>query len=739
MISKKRQLLIILAIFIVLIIIVYFMFRFFQVSLTGKTILDINITKSSQKISNTTGNFNEPLDNSDRFGASVTSIGDLNNDNITDIVVGASYDDDGVDGAGAVYVLFMHENGTVNTSQKISYTQGNLNESLDASGHFGWSVSSIGDLDNDNITDIVVGANFADDGGTDRGEIYVLFMHENGTVNSSQKISNTTGNFNEPLDNFDYFGVSVTSIGDLDNDNITDIVVGANYDDDGGANRGAVYVLFMNTNGTVKSSQKISNTTGNFNEPLDNDDEFGISVASIGDLDNDNITDIVVGASYDDDGGGGGSDRGAIYVLFMYQNGTVKSSQKISDTQGNFLEELNNSDYFGASVSSIGDLDNDNITDIVVGANYDDDGGTNRGAGYILFMYQNGTVKSSQKISDTEGNFTESLDGGDNFGISVTSIGDLDNDNITDIVISAKDDDDGGTGRGAVYVLFLKDIVPPTITFSCTPSSVEIGQTITCSCTGTDDSGVNSTSYTENPSTSTAGSFSTTCTIIDSMGNSASEIISYTVTSVGGGGSGNFTPPIQGIHLWTKITPGDVTIAKDFDEELGVKQIQIEVNNEAHNVKITIIKYSDKPANITKEKSGKVYHYLEIETENLDDKLEKGIITLQINKSQVADKYKIALFKFVNIEWTELITVYKEEDVNYYYYDVEVDSFSYFAIGEKSGAEEPVEQSVQEPETSTGKIIFYILIVVLVISIIVVGFLIWRSIFKNSEKLIRQF
>ena len=41
---------------------------------------------------------------------------------------------------------------------------------------------------------------------------------------------------------------------------VTDLAVGAGKDDDGGTDRGAVWVLFMNTDGTVKSHQKISNT-----------------------------------------------------------------------------------------------------------------------------------------------------------------------------------------------------------------------------------------------------------------------------------------------------------------------------------------------------------------------------------------------------------------------------------------------------------------------------------------------
>ena len=78
-------------------------------------------------------------------------------------------------------------------------------------------------------------------------------------------------------------------------DGVVGLAVGAVYDDDGGVsghtppspNRGAVWILFLNSDGTVKGHAKISPTEGGFNGVLDDHDYFGSSVASLGDLDGD--------------------------------------------------------------------------------------------------------------------------------------------------------------------------------------------------------------------------------------------------------------------------------------------------------------------------------------------------------------------------------------------------------------------------------------------------------------------
>ena len=73
----------------------------------------------------------------------------------------------------------------------------------------------------------------------------------------------------------------------------------------------------------------------------------------------------------------------------------------------------------------------------------------------MLFLNAVGTVKSHQKISDTEGGFTGVLNDDDCFGSLAAGLGDLDGDGAQDLAASAADDDDGGTSRGAVWVLFL--------------------------------------------------------------------------------------------------------------------------------------------------------------------------------------------------------------------------------------------------------------------------------------------
>jgi len=422
---------------------------------TGCTRTSSTQVDSSQKINELEGNFNATLTDDDQFGRSVANIGDLESDGVTDLAVGVPFADDGGTDRGAVWVLFMDDNGQVDVQQKISNTEGGFSGGLDNDDQFGTSVTAIGDLNDDGVIDLVVGVPGDDDGGTDRGALWVLFLNSDGTVNAEQKIASGVGGFGGILDDGDRFGSAIANINDLNNDGVIDIAVGVELDDDDGTDRGAVWILFMNSDGTVSSEQKISSSQGSFGGGIDDNDMFGSSITRIGDLNGDGISELAVGVSGDDDGG---FERGALWILFMNANGTVNTEQKISQTSGLFDGILSDGDEFGSAVTSLGDVDNDGYDDIVVGAKFGDDGGPDRGAVWILFLDKDGKVLSFTKISDLSGGFNGTLVDDDQFGYALTSIGDLDGDGFEDLVVTASGDEGNGVDRGALWILFIAEV-----------------------------------------------------------------------------------------------------------------------------------------------------------------------------------------------------------------------------------------------------------------------------------------
>lgn len=413
------------------------------------------IVQDEQKISDLYGNFTGTLDDMDQFGYSVSFLGDIDGDGIEDMATGAYYDDDGGTNRGAVWILFLNADGTVQSHQKISSTAGGFTGALDDYDGFGSSLCSLPDLNGDGIAELVVGAPFDDDGSiglsVNRGALWILFLNEDGTVNNYQKISVLEGGFTGILADDDQFGSSVATLEDLDDDGNIDLAVGARYTDEGGYSRGAVWILFLNADGTVRTHQKISDSDGNFFGNLQDSDAFGYGISELGDLDGDGIEDLAVGSKGDDDGG---DNRGGVWILFLNADGTVKSHQKISATAGNFTGDLDDHDAFGVALANLQDLNGDGQIELAVGATGDDEAGHgDHGAVWVLSLNPDGTVAAHQKISKTAGGFTGTVFG-NYFGTSLGTLGDINGDGITDMLVGAAEHD-GGTLRGAVWVLFL--------------------------------------------------------------------------------------------------------------------------------------------------------------------------------------------------------------------------------------------------------------------------------------------
>jgi len=442
-------------------------------ALAGGVSAQAGTVQRFKKVSEVSGVFPGGLDPNDQMGRAVIAAGDIDGDGNCDLVSGAIGDDDGgtlgIDSdTGALWVHFLNSNGGLLSNAKISATSGDFVVDLDTRDQFGRALAPLGDFDGDGVPDIAAAACRDDDGGVNRGALYLLYLNRDGSVKAQHKISDTQGNFHGGLEDLDEFGRAIANLGDLDGNGVIDLAVGAIGDDDGGVDqKGAVWILFLQADGTVLRHQKLSDTQGNFQGIIAGGDLFGFALANLGDVDADGVVDIAVGTPKDDDGG---VRKGAVWILFLKRDGTCKGFKKISDVGGAF--GLQFAGEFGSAMAGLGDLDGDLVPDMAVGAILEDGGATDTGTVWICFLNRDGSVRAKQKINDVLGGFTGNLAEGDWFGAALATMPDLDGNGILELVVGARFDDDGGINTGSLWILFENGVanVPPTPAFFVEPA-----------------------------------------------------------------------------------------------------------------------------------------------------------------------------------------------------------------------------------------------------------------------------
>ncbi|GAB5519326.1 MAG: hypothetical protein RhofKO_15770 [Rhodothermales bacterium] len=373
------------------------------------------------------GGFLGQLDPGDRFSRYHASAGDVNGDGVVDVVVGARSDDDGATDAGAVYILFLNHDGTVDGFQKISMLDGGFNETLNEGNFFGYGVAGMGDLDGDGVPDIAVSAPTLPN-----QALYVIYLNADGTVKNYVK------NLGVP-------GFGLENVGDLNSDGIPELTCS----DPMATGGGAIDIVFLDDAGVVQTSltRRISSTSGGFGTGLANGDQFGgRGAAMLGDLSGDGTLELAVGAFMSNAG------QGAIWILSLDPSSLdVTRTLRIAANENGFNEELPDGAVFGHALASPGDLNNDGVPDLISSANL-----FNEGYGYILYLNADGTVKTFTRINNTEGGFGLSLvttPVSERFGRSISFMGDLRGDGTIAVNMG------GGAGRGGsgtLYTLFFK-------------------------------------------------------------------------------------------------------------------------------------------------------------------------------------------------------------------------------------------------------------------------------------------
>ena len=205
------------------------------------------------------------------------SPGDLDGNSVPDLLVG----DTSVGFGGGLFAYYLNADGTLLSESQIHT----------GVGEFGYSVMSLGDLDGDGVGEVAVGT-------PDYDRVEILFLDGNQSVKSTA-ILQPSGITFQPGDRF---GSALANLGDLDGNGFDDLAVGVEGDDDGGVDRGAVWILRLGPGGQLVGQQKISATSGGFTELLRDDAEFGSRMVAIGDLDGDGRSELVVRAFDEFDG-----------------------------------------------------------------------------------------------------------------------------------------------------------------------------------------------------------------------------------------------------------------------------------------------------------------------------------------------------------------------------------------------------------------------------------------------------
>ncbi len=323
-------------------------------------------------------------------------------------------------------------------------------------GEFGWIARNIGDVDGDSVNDVATSAPSSSSNGANAGKIYVF-----------------SGKSGDPLWSLagqpgDRLGLGIEAAGDVNADDVPDVIVGAP-----GAGKAYVY---SGADGSLLVTLYERHT----------DEWFGRKVSDLGDVNIDLHADVVVGAPQND---AAGDDAGRIYIfsgrdggLLLTLDGEAAGDRFGSAVAGYYdgthmllvvgapnagpghggrvyvYHDLSGRPAFtieadetgaalgGMFVSVVGDVNADGMPDVYASDWPNNARGRSTGRAYVH--------------SGADGRLLHTFTGeaaGDGFGIGTADAGDVDDDGHDDLIIGAWQHAGAAAAGGKVYLYSGRD------------------------------------------------------------------------------------------------------------------------------------------------------------------------------------------------------------------------------------------------------------------------------------------
>jgi hypothetical protein len=291
-----------------------------------------------------------------------------------------------------------------------------------ADAKMGWAVATAGDVNGDGFSDVVVGAVDYDDGETDEGKVWLYLGSASGLLPTpAWSVEGNAASVE--------LGFSIATAGDVNGDGFSDIAVATPF---GGADLSGVVTVYHGSASGLSTTPSWSYSSTTFVG------ELGYSVASAGDVNRDGYDDLVAGSpGYDS---GGQFFEGALYLWLGSPSGLAATPAQIIESN---VANAN----LGQSVGTAGDVNGDGFDDVIVGAPLYERGLSQEGSAYVYLGSAAGLGAAPAWTGRGGAAWGQ-------YGISVSTAGDVDGDGFADVIVGQHDWDGavGDEGRVLAYL-----------------------------------------------------------------------------------------------------------------------------------------------------------------------------------------------------------------------------------------------------------------------------------------------